>query len=269
MLAAARPIRGIVPAFTSMPLLLAALLSVAALQAPAPAAANIWEGRPTEFEEYLRTAPVTKIEEVPIGITHPKRAFTQPGGLARSFAWKPLRPGMYNGYWESYRSEIAAYELDKLLELKMVPVVVERRINGDTGAAVLWLEGVRSWEQILPLPKPPTWGTRLVRMKMFDNLVGNSDRNKGNMLVDEAWNLYLIDHSRAFVRDRKLPAPLQNIDRALWQRMQALDEATLDERLGKWLDRGQIRSILQRRDGLKKMIDALVAQNGDKVFFVP
>jgi hypothetical protein len=237
-------------------------------QAPTPSAsANIWQGRTEAVEEYLRTTPVTKIQDVPIGVTKPKRAFTEPGGLARSFAWKPIRPGLYNGYWESYKSEIAAYELDKFLELHMVPVVVERRIEGDLGAAVLWLEGVRSWEAVLPLPKPPTWGARLARMKMFDDLVGNSDRNKGNMLIDEAWNLYLIDHSRAFARDRKLPAQLQNIDRALWQRMLALDEAGLTNVLGRWLDRTQIRAVLERRDRMKQEIDKLVAKHGDKIFF--
>jgi hypothetical protein len=247
--------------------LLVTLALLGAAQASAPASANIWEARTAEVEEYLRTAPVTKIQEVPIGVTKPRRAFTEPGGLARSFAWKPIRPGLYHGYWESYKSEIGAYELDKRLDLDMVPVVVERRIEGDLGAAVLWLEGVRSWETVLPLPKPPTWGAQLARMKMFDNLVGNNDRNKGNMLIDEAWNLYLIDHSRAFVRDRKLPAELQNIDRALWQRMQALDEASLTEALGKWLDRVQIRAILERRDRMQGEIDKLVAKFGERIFF--
>jgi hypothetical protein len=243
------------------------LIALVLQGAPAATSANVWQGRTAEYEEYLRTAPVTKVEELPIGVTRPKRALTGPGGLARAFAWKPLRPGFYNSYWESYKSEIAAYELDKLLELNMVPVCVERRLQGETGAAVLWLEGVRSWDDITPLPKPPTWFMRLSRMKMFDDLVGNNDRNKGNMLADAEWNLYLIDHSRAFARDRRLPAELQNIDRALWTRMKALDEPTLTSRLGKLLDRQQIRSMLQRRDAMQKVIDALVAKHGDKIFF--
>ena len=115
-------------------------------------------------------------------------------------------PDSKDGYFESYKSEIAAYELDKLLGLNMVPVVVERRVNNDDGAAVMWIEGVRSWETVLPLPKPATWGFQLARMKMFDDLISNSDRNKGNLLVDADWHIFLIDHSRAFVTDMKLPA---------------------------------------------------------------
>ena len=36
-----------------------------------------------------------------------------------------------HGYWESYKSEIAAYELDKLLGLDMIPPTVERRVQGE------------------------------------------------------------------------------------------------------------------------------------------
>ena len=39
-------------------------------------------------------------------------------------------PGPPNGYWESYKSEIAAYELDKLLGMDMVPPSVEKRVEG-------------------------------------------------------------------------------------------------------------------------------------------
>ena len=114
----------------------------------------------------------------------------------------------------------------------MVPVVVERRVNNDEGAAVMWIEGVRSWETVLPLPKPATWDFQLARMKMFDDLISNSDRNKGNLLVDADWHIFLIDHSRAFVTDMKLPQELQNIDRRLWDRMLALDAPGLKTALG-------------------------------------
>jgi hypothetical protein len=249
---------------------LIAALAALTLQAPAPSA-NIWRGRTAEVEQCLAEAKVAKLEEVPIGVTKPSRAMLHADACARAFAWKPLRPGLYSGYWESYKSEIAAYELDKVLDLNMVPVVVERKVGGVTGAAVLWLYGVRSWDQIQPLPKPADWPLRIVRMKMFDCLSGNPDRNKGNMLVDEAWNLYLIDHSRAFVADKNLPKPsiFQNVDRSLWTRMLALDEAGAAERLGKWLDGRQIRALLQRRDAMKKHIDGLVAKQGEKVFFAP
>src|SRR5262245_16092001 len=97
-----------------------------------PSCANVWQNRTTEFEPYLRTAKVERMADIPVGVTRPRRAYLPDGGLAGSFAWKPLRPGMQSGYFESYKSEIAAYELDKILALNMVPVVVERTIEHDT-----------------------------------------------------------------------------------------------------------------------------------------
>lgn len=236
--------------------------------APAVTSAKIWEGRAAEFEEFIRTAPFARIEEVPIGVTKPKRGYFAPGGLAASAAWKVLPPGRPNGYWESYRSEIAAYELDKLLAIGMIPPVVEKKWQGERGAAILWLKPVRSWKEVEPLPKPETWNRQAVRMKMFDNLVGNIDRNQGNMLVDLDWNLFLIDHSRAFVTDKKLPFTMTRIDRELWDRMRALDEPTLKGVLGNLIDGSQIRAILARRDRMQTLIDSMLKTSGESVVYV-
>jgi hypothetical protein len=232
------------------------------------ASARVWEGRSAEFEAYLRAAPISRMATIDIGVTHPKRVFFATGGLAASAAWKPLPPGYRSGYWESYKSEVAAYELDKLLDLGMVPVVVERKIDGAVGAAILWLDGVRTWSEVQPLTKPESWSRQLARMKLFDDLIGNPDRNKGNLLVDQAWNLYLIDHSRAFLDDRALPQTIDHVDSALWARMEAFDEATLTAAVGSWLTRSQIKSVLARRDKMAAAIAALVKKNGRAAVFV-
>ncbi len=238
-------------------------------QAPAaPASARVWEGQTREYEAYLRTAPIVRTASIDVGVTHPKRVYFGEGGLARSAAWKPLRPGYQNGFFESYKSEIAAYELDKLLNLGMVPVIVERKIDGNTGALVLWLDGVRTWTEVLPLPKPASWSRQLARMKMFDDLIGNPDRNKGNLLVDASWNLFLIDHSRAFLDDRALPQPIDHVDSDLWTRVAALDEASLQSAVGEWLTKKQIGAMLARRDRMAAAIDALVKKSGRAAIFV-
>lgn len=244
-------------------LVTALLLFLVPQEAAAPTSANIWKGREAEIEDFLRTAPVTRVEDVPIGVTHPRRAYLAAGGPAESFAWKTIPPGLHKGFWDSYRSEIAAYELDKLLGLGMVPVAVERDLKSERGAAILWLKGVKSWEDALRSPKASTWTRDVVRMKMFDNLVGNSDRNKGNILVDGLGCIFLIDHSRAFVTEKKLPSKLETyVDRELWERMQALTFETLKDRLGKWVGSSEIKAMLARRDRMQKDIDALVVARG-------
>ena len=246
-------------------------ISLLLQQAPAaapPASARAWEGRNAAFEAYLRETPISRMATIDIGVTRPKRAYFAEGGLAQSAAWKPLRPGFRNGYWESYKSEIAASELDKLLDLGMVPVVVERKIDGVSGALILWINGVRTWTEVQPLTKPDTWQRELARMKLFDDLIGNPDRNKGNLLVDGAWNLYLIDHSRAFLDDRVLPQVIDHVDSALWGKMEALDAAAVSSAAGAWLTKSQIQSLLARRDKMAAAIAALVKKNGRRAVFV-
>lgn len=266
-------------------LLLLSSAAVTASQAPAPppaaqaqapaqataaptGSAKIWVGREAEIEEFIRTAPFTRIEEIPIGVTKPRRGYFEPGGPAISAAWKVLRPGRPNGYWESYKSEIAAYELDRMLGMNMVPPSVEKNWKGDRGAAILWLQPVRSWKAVEKLPKPEKWNIEAIRMKMFDNLIGNSDRNAGNFLFDDEWNMFLIDHSRAFVNDSKLPFTMARVDKELWNRMLALDEARLMERLGPWVDKASIRAILKRRDKMQQTIDKMVKTTSEAVVFV-
>ena len=239
-----------------------------AVAAPSTQSAKVWEGRNAEFEAYMRTAVIDRVAEVPLGVTHPKRAFFKPGGLVASAAWKVLPPGRPSGYWESYKSEIAAYELDKLLGMGMVPVAVERQVDHETGAAILWLAPIHPWKEMEPRPKPAKWIRQVARMKMFDDFICNKDRNAGNLLVDDDWNLFLIDHSRAFISDKDLAVKMEHVDREFWDRIQALDEPGLTAALGKWVDRGGIRAMLARRDKMKMAIDKLVAGSSEAAVFV-
>ena len=107
------------------------------LQPATDTGAKTWVGRAAEIEAYLRTAPIVRTEETDRGVTRPIRAFFAPGGAIESMVWKELRPGRPNGYYESYKSEIAAYELDKIMGMGMVPPTVERKYDGVTGSAQL------------------------------------------------------------------------------------------------------------------------------------
>ena len=97
--------------------------------------AKIWVGRNQEIEEYLRTAECVSMEE--LGKNRAARCTFRPGGPVARMAWRSLPPGTYRGFWESYKAEIAAYELDKLLRMDMVPPAVERQLQGNNGAAQL------------------------------------------------------------------------------------------------------------------------------------
>ena len=263
-------IRRSVAVLVSAGLVLSAIrMAPASAQAPAEAASvKTWLDNPTMFEDYLRSAEVVGMEELKVGVTKPRRAKLAPGGPIEAFAWKTIQPGRHEGYWESYKSEIVAYELDKLLDLDMVPPTVEKRVKGDLGAAVMWVSPTKSFKELggvpgqkgIPGPPPqliPNWSRQLTRAKMFDNLIGNIDPNLGNWLVDPSWNLILIDHTRAFTTTKELYHQLVQVDPQLWSKMTPLDEAGLTAAIGKWIGKAEIRAMLQRRDKMQQVVEKL------------
>ena len=103
-------------------LLAGALAPIPALaQAASPVSARTWVGQAEAIEACLKTAEVIALEDVVAGVTKPMKATLAPGGPVEVFAWKDIKPGIYQGHWESYKAEVAAYKLDKLLELGMIP----------------------------------------------------------------------------------------------------------------------------------------------------
>jgi hypothetical protein len=251
-------------------------------QAPAPAtttaapsspasdaSAKIWVDHRDEIESYMKTAEIVSMEDLKIGVTRPRRAAFAPGGPVRYMAFKDIPPGRPAGYWESYKSEIAAYELDKLLGLNMVPPTVEKRVKGTLGAAVMWCSPTKSFAQLGGMPSAPphyfvSWNRQIARAKMFDNLIGNKDPNLGNWLVDPVWNLILIDHTRAFTTERDMiHKNLEHIDGALWDKMKSLTVENLTQAIGAWVGKGEIKAIIARRDKMRQLIDGLIAQTGE------
>ena len=248
--------------------LIGLLLSAAAAAVAQPPLA--WVGRYAEMEAHLRNAEVVRLEDIGTGVTHPRRAYLKPETPFASLTWKVLPPGRKSGYWESYKSEIAAYELDKLLDMRMVPPVVERTIDGDTGAAVMWVDDTTSVKQQGgEVPSGAQFAKPIRMMQLFDNLIGNPDRNAGNILFDAANHMILIDHSRAFVEDRKLPWRFERVDATLWGKVKPLTRERLSGALAQWLEASMIDAMLARRDEIAKQVDDLVKRHGAAAVIIP
>jgi hypothetical protein len=250
-----------------------AVAAPAGAQAAEPSSSKIWVGRYKEFEEFLRTAEIERTTTVSVGVLGIKRAYFKPGGLAVSGALRSIRPGRYDGFWESYRSEIAAYKLDRILELDMVPPTVERRFNGDIVSLQLWGKDLRMLGQVQEQNLRPSnledYSFQLRRQKVFHNLVGNIDPNQGNIMFDPVWNVILIDFSRAFTNTRTLKFEATAIDRQFLDRVKALDRETLRRELSDFVEPGAVEAILMRRDDIVKAFEKQAKQKGASQVFLP
>lgn len=155
--------------------------------------------------------------------------------------------------------ELAAYRLDELLGLEMVPVTIARAIDGDKGSLQYLPENTRT-EQYRSTsggggdawcPLPDQWGA----MYVFDALVYNPGRGPVSMLYNlENWQLMLNNNSQTFGTRSGRPdylkrAPL-NINSAWRQALASLDDETLQEHFADVLDKRRINALARRRDEL-------------------
>jgi hypothetical protein len=246
---------------------------------PSPAAADsrIWIGRYAEFEQFLSTANFERFKTTDVGVLAPRHGYFAPGGLAAGASVKNVSPGKKNGFWESYKSEIAAYKLDRLLELDMVPPTIARRLDGENVSVQLWIENTKMLKEVkaqnLHAPDAGKWNSQLHRAYLFDDLVANIDENEGNLLFDPQWNFIKIDHSRAFTSTQTQPfevgKKLMQIDRPFFDRIKALDKATVKREIGDLFETGGLDALFIRRDNLVKAFEKLAAQKGADQVFVP
>jgi len=174
-----------------------------------------------------------------------------------------------NHFRDSYVSEVAAFVLDRLLELNAVPPAVIRQIDGTRGSAQLWIEDSFSiLDRRGSGREPPDWdayNNQVRQMTVFDNLINNVDRNQTNAVIDVHWKIWYIDHTRAFLRGRSLydPERIVRVGRRLWGRLQDVSDEEIREVLEPYLDRPEIQDLLVRRRRLVAHIRELIRTEGE------
>lgn len=178
-------------------------------------------------------------------------------------------------FQDSWQTEIAAYQLDLMIGLGLVPATVERRIGPNVGSVQWFVDyKMKEAERVEKKVSPPdleTWNRAMFKVRLFDQLIANVDRHLKNILVTENFDVRLIDHSRSFRINRELTRPddLTRFSKSLLEGIQKLDKPSLKKRTGRYLTDAQIDRLLQRRDAILALAKKLVAEKGEAAVIYP
>ena len=155
--------------------------------------------------------------------------------------------------------DAAAYRLDRLLELDMVPVTVKRRLGRHDGSLQFLppelmneqerSEAGRGGSANCPLPEQ--WSA----MYVFDVLIFNEGRTPDRITYrTDDWQLILVGHDRAFDDEKERPRHLEGVDLDVgdgWKAaLAALTDDVIEREFDGLLDNRRRKALAARRDML-------------------
>lgn len=224
-----------------------------------------------DVEAFLKDSAIVWKEKMSSGTNkHKRKVMLQEGSknaraiLRSSYEYKDTPGG---GFVDSYMSELAAYELALLLGLDNVPPVVRRK----GGSMQIWIENAttdaarrKAGEE----PADPVGFEHQVQdMYVFDNLIANTDRNPGNIIIDSHGKVWFIDQTRSFAGQTELryPDKITGCSRTLWERLQSLSDTEIREAVGPYV-KGYMDQLLTRRKLLVDEVARRIQEQGEESF---
>jgi hypothetical protein len=236
-----------------------------------------------EREQYLLHADVVKQKGAPGGITGSYRATLKLGDFQHDAHIQPhdeykaqlqLGSGLELDFRDTWRNNVAAYRIDRMLGLGMIPVTVVRtdKRSGKPASYTWWVDDVlmverERYEKKIRAPNPTEWNRQIFVVRIFDQLIYNFDRNLGNLVIDNSWRIWMIDHTRAFkifkeLRDAKNLSDTCEAD--LLARLRTLEKPALVEATKDLLTEGQVDGLLGRRDTIVQVYAQRIAAKGEE-----
>jgi hypothetical protein len=233
-----------------------------------------------QIKQFLVTAKVVKSQQAKKGITNTSRLTLSDGTITHDASFQPidehktemkLASGAVElNFADSYKYNIAAYALAELIGMDdLLPVYVERKWEGKVGSLSWWLpvkmDEADRHKQKLKAPDADAWNNQMYKIRVFDQLVSDSDPNLTNVLIGENWQIWRVDFSRAFRlnKEPKDPKDLVRCDRQLLQKLKALDANTLTEKTKGYLTKDEVKAVMMRRDKIVAQFQKMIAEKGE------
>ncbi len=227
------------------------------------------------LEDFLREAEVVERKSVERDGQRAQICEMKGEGMSLRAVFKDVEGGASDeaGPVDRYQHELAAYWLDRRLDLGFVPVVVERTVDGKAGALRAVIEtaidavSLRSYQDLddaepaeLIRSVSEEYGVpideleeQVIRARIFDALIGNLNRRETDKLfIPGEGRVALVDHERCFTPTTEIhPFLLSNcspMPADLEIELRSLDREELQANVGVYLTPAQIDSLLARRD---------------------
>jgi len=231
-------------------------------------------------KDFLLHAKVIANKQGGKGITHPYRLTLSDGTITHDASFQPIDEHTYKKEFEdghteynfidSYHYNIAGYEVARLIGMNdMVPVYVERNWNGMTGSLSWWIpwkwdEVMRHQQNVHP-PDLDAWARQMYKVRVFDNLIYDTDTNLTNVLITEDWKIWRIDFTRAFRQYNALidPKDLVKCDRQLLQKLKDLTFDEVYEKTRPHLTKSEVKALMGRRDKIVQAFQKMATQKGE------
>jgi hypothetical protein len=235
-----------------------------------------------QIKQFLQTAEVVKNKPSSKGVTHPWRLTLSDGTITHDASFQAidehkaenkLESGRVElNFVDSYKYNIAAYQLAELVGMDdMLPVYVERKWEGKTGSLSWWLpvkmdEADRVEKKIaIPDAYRDKWNQQMAKIRVFDELVYDTDANLTNVLIGEDWTIWRIDFTRAFRVNKDLHAPkdLVKCQRQVFEKLKTLKADELADKTKHYLTKAEVNAVMSRRDKIVATFQALIAAKGE------
>lgn len=233
-----------------------------------------------QIKVFLQTAKVINEKASSKGVTQPWRLTLSDGTITHDASFQPIDEHASQKKFESgklefsfvdsYKYNIAAYQLAELLGVEdMLPVYVERKWQGKTGSLSWWLpvkmDEAERVQKKIGAPDSDKWNKQMYRIRIFDELVYDTDANLTNVLIGEDWTIWRVDFSRAFRMSKDLhdPKNLVKCDRQLFEKLKSLTADELTEKTKHYLTKTEVNGVMARRDKIVATFQTLIAQKGE------
>jgi len=235
-------------------------------------------------EAFLTQGKIISVEDIGHGVTKPIKVGMDFNGVQHAAQIQTVDKDLPDFFpkrgppihmRDSWRFNIAAYKLDRLLDLRMIPVSAKRTYKDKPSAITWWVDDVMFEEtdrikKDLTAPDPERFDRQFAVARVFDELIINIDRNLSNFLITKSWNLVLIDHSRSFTAYHGIrnEAKLTRCSTGLLAKMRELTEAQVSGAVGPLLTKAEISALIARRNLIVDFFQHQATSKGaENVFF--